>query len=198
MECHWPRSEGNADLAVRLEPADAGAVAGPRIDNDEWALACVELDIVGAIDQGAFFFQPVLYALRDTVLDLKYGPDAAGRPAASIVLLQGEDLTGIHDGLDVIDKETAFANIEGVAGQASTVTSLRVLGYVIGALVVGAFFFVLTLQKVAQIGVLKAVGASSGFIIRREEHPRGLLYCARAEKPSPAAGRQMSLKLEYV
>jgi ubiquinone/menaquinone biosynthesis C-methylase UbiE len=44
----------------------------------------------------------------------------------------------------------------------------------------------------------RAMLERGGFIIRREEHPRGLLYCARAEKPSPAAGRQMSLKLEYV
>jgi ubiquinone/menaquinone biosynthesis C-methylase UbiE len=38
----------------------------------------------------------------------------------------------------------------------------------------------------------------SGFVIRRETCPRGLLYCVRAEKPSPARGRQLSLKLEYV
>jgi putative ABC transport system permease protein len=134
----------------------------------EHRLASVEYQIAGAIDQGAFFFQPVLYGLRESVLDLKYGPATGGeRPAASIILLQGENLTGIHGGFDIVDKATAFANIEGVAGQASTVASLRVLGYVIGALVIGAFFFVLTLQKVGQIGVLKAVGASSGFIVRQ-------------------------------
>lgn len=38
----------------------------------------------------------------------------------------------------------------------------------------------------------------SGFTIRREEFPRGLLYCLRADKPSPAAGKQMALNLEYL
>jgi len=38
----------------------------------------------------------------------------------------------------------------------------------------------------------------AGFIIQREEFPRGLLYCVRADKPSPAAAKQMTLRLEYV
>ena len=43
-------------------------------------------------------------------------------------------------------------------------------------------------------GLLQRVG----FIIQREETPQGLLYCVRADKPSPAAGKQMTLNLEYV
>lgn len=38
----------------------------------------------------------------------------------------------------------------------------------------------------------------AGFTIQREEFPHGLLYCVRADKPSPAAARQMTLQLEYV
>jgi ubiquinone/menaquinone biosynthesis C-methylase UbiE len=38
----------------------------------------------------------------------------------------------------------------------------------------------------------------AGYIVRREETPRGLIYCVRADKPSPAAGKQMILQLEYV
>ena len=71
------------------------------------------------------------------------------------------------EGYEVYDKATAFANIEGVSGQQSTVTSLRVFGYLIGALVIGVFFYVLTLQKIPQIGVLKAIGASNLFVFRQ-------------------------------
>ncbi len=67
----------------------------------------------------------------------------------------------------VVDKDTAFNNIEGVSGQQSTVSALRVFGYLIGGLVIGVFFYVLTLQKVPQIGVLKAIGASNFFVFRQ-------------------------------
>jgi ubiquinone/menaquinone biosynthesis C-methylase UbiE len=40
--------------------------------------------------------------------------------------------------------------------------------------------------------------AGKDFVVQREENPHGLLYCARADKPSPTTGKQLSLKLEYV
>jgi putative ABC transport system permease protein len=127
-----------------------------------------EFTIVGEINEGAFFFQPAVYILRDTLRQMKYGDlPPEEQPAASIVLLKGSNLTGRFDGYEVVDKSTAFANIEGVSGQQATVTSLRLFGYLIGALVIGVFFYVLTLQKVAQIGVLKAVGASSFYVFRQ-------------------------------
>lgn len=124
--------------------------------------------IVGEIDEGAFFFQPAVYVLRPTWDAMKYGGSGDDTPAASIVLLKGDDLPGKKgEGYEVYDKATAFANIEGVSGQQSTVTSLRVFGYLIGALVIGVFFYVLTLQKIPQIGVLKAIGASNLFVFRQ-------------------------------
>lgn len=44
----------------------------------------------------------------------------------------------------------------------------------------------------------RALVQRAGFVIQREEFPRGLLYCVRADKPSPAAAKQMTLRLEYV
>ncbi|MFN0094680.1 MAG: ABC transporter permease [Dehalococcoidia bacterium] len=125
--------------------------------------------IVGEIDEGNFFFQPAVYILRSTWQELKYSSDqGAVRPEASIVLLQGDGLVGRESAdYEVVSKTTAFANIEGVSGQQSTVRSLQVFGFLIGGMVIGVFFYVLTLQKVPQIGMLKALGASSGFVFRQ-------------------------------
>lgn len=38
----------------------------------------------------------------------------------------------------------------------------------------------------------------AGFVVRREDILRGLVYCVRADKPSPAAGKQLQLQLEYI
>src|SRR4029077_4794162 len=44
------RLEGNADLAIRFEAADAGPGTGARVDNDERALARIDLCAFGRND----------------------------------------------------------------------------------------------------------------------------------------------------
>jgi len=127
-----------------------------------------EFTVVGEIDEGYFFFQPVLYVLLDSWREVKYGSADPSLPVASIALLKGRDLVGrATDTYELVSKNTAFANIEGVQGQQATVNALRAFGFLIGALVIGIFFYVLTMQKVAQIGLLKALGASSAYIFRQ-------------------------------
>lgn len=125
-----------------------------------------EFQIVGVTDEGSFFFQPAVYLLRSTWRDLKYGP-GEGTPAASIVLVKERAAGESGDGWQAVSKSVAFANIEGVSGQQSTIMALQVFGYLIGGLVIGVFFYVLTLQKLPQVGVMKAVGASSFFVMRQ-------------------------------
>jgi putative ABC transport system permease protein len=130
-------------------------------------LTQIDFRIAGEVDEGYFFFQPVVYISRSQWQELKYG-STTGVPVASVVLIRGPDAESVSGaGFEVVDKDTAFANIEGVAGQQSTVQALRAFGFIIGALVIGVFFYVLTLQKVAQHGVLKAIGASSFYIFRQ-------------------------------
>lgn len=154
-------------LADRTFLEQTGLEIGDAITVNQ-RLAQVQLTIVGEIDEGAFFFQPAVYILRSTLLDLKYGPvDPASRPVASIVLVQAPERSGVLGPIEVVDKRTAFANIEGVSGQSATVRSLQVFGFLIGTMVIGVFFYVLTLQKEGQIGMLKAVGASNRYIVQQ-------------------------------
>jgi len=158
--------DGDALLADKLFLKYSGLDVGDTVTIN-LRLTSREFRIAGEVDEGAFFFQPTAFMLRSTWQDLKYG-GIADPPAASIMLLKGNDLPGRQfPGVEVVSKSEAFANIEGVQGQQSTVISLRVFGYVIGALVIAAFFYVLTLQKIGQIGVLKAIGASSFFVFRQ-------------------------------
>jgi putative ABC transport system permease protein len=171
-----PRVAGGSTLTVgdrRGLLADAsflkasGLAVGDRLTVPS-RLTDFEFTIVGRIDEGYFFFQPVVYVLLDSWREVKYGSADSDLPAASIALLKGRNLVGrATDAYEVVSKDTAFANIEGVQGQQATVDALRVFGFLIGALVIGIFFYVLTMQKVAQIGLLKALGASSAYIFRQ-------------------------------
>jgi putative ABC transport system permease protein len=63
--------------------------------------------------------------------------------------------------IDVVDIRTAYENVPGYKAQQSTLNTQQVFTLLIGVLVVGGFFQIQLLQKVPQIGVLKAIGASN-------------------------------------
>jgi putative ABC transport system permease protein len=153
-------------LADRQFLRDSGLSVGDSVIVPS-RLLDFEFTIIGEVDEGFFFFQPVVYLLLDSWREVKYGDDPDA-PAASVALLQGDDLSGIEARrYEVVSKEVAFDNIEGVEGQQATVMALRFFGYVISALVIGIFFYVLTLQKIVNIGLLKALGASTPYIFRQ-------------------------------
>jgi putative ABC transport system permease protein len=63
--------------------------------------------------------------------------------------------------VEVVNKETAIRAIPGYLVQQSTLTTQQSFSLLIGVLVIGGFFQIQTLQKVPQIGVLKAIGAQN-------------------------------------
>ncbi len=144
-------------------------VAGTRV-GDELALpvgfATRQFTVVGIVDQGYFFFQSTMYVDISSWKELNFPGDVGQRPAASLVLLSGNDLEGMRgEGWRIVTKQDGFNNIEGVQGQQSTVDALRYMGLLIGAMVIGVFFHVITLQKVALLGILKAIGAPGSYLV---------------------------------
>jgi putative ABC transport system permease protein len=71
------------------------------------------------------------------------------------------DLESKINGIEVVDRVTAYENAPGYSEQQSTLNTQRGFTLLIGILVVGGFFQIQTLQKVGQVGMLKALGASN-------------------------------------
>lgn len=67
-------------------------------------------------------------------------------------------------GIEVVNVVTAYENSPGYAAQQSTLNTQRGFTLLIGVLVVGGFFQIQTLQKVGQVGMLKALGASNPLV----------------------------------
>ncbi|MEJ2288205.1 MAG: ABC transporter permease [Deinococcales bacterium] len=63
-----------------------------------------------------------------------------------------------------VDLVTAYQNIPGYSAQQSTLDTQSAFTLIIGILVVGGFFQIQTLQKLGQIGMLKAIGASNALV----------------------------------
>ena len=95
-------------------------------------------------------------------------------PACNVVAVRLEDPVQIDvvrqriqervDGVEAVDRETAYENTPGYTEQQSTLNTQNGFALLIGVLVIGGFFQIQTLQKVGQIGMLKAIGAATGAI----------------------------------
>ena len=66
--------------------------------------------------------------------------------------------------VEVTDVETAIQALPGFSAQQSTLNTQQVFTLLIGVLVVGGFFQIQLLQKVPQIGVLKAIGTDNAIV----------------------------------
>ena len=62
-------------------------------------------------------------------------------------------------GIQAVDRVTAYENTPGYSAQQSTLNTQRFFTLLISVLVIGGFFQIQMLQKVPQIGMLKAIGA---------------------------------------
>ncbi|MFW0782957.1 ABC transporter permease [Gordonia sp. CPCC 206044] len=129
----------------------------------------VTLPVLGFTFAGSYGHVDLAFTSLSTWQQITYGTDANGRfSAVALRVPPGTDVAAIDRsaGTDTLTKTDAYAGSPGYSAETQTMTMIRVFLLVISALIVGAFFTVLTLQRVRQIGVLKAMGASSWYVIR--------------------------------
>jgi putative ABC transport system permease protein len=98
--------------------------------------------------------------------------DIAYVPLRTAVALRGTD--GVPDleagdeaaGTKSMTLEAAYNASPGYTAETGTLQLIQGFLYVIGALVVGAFFTVWTIQRKHEIAVLRALGGSTGYLMR--------------------------------
>lgn len=127
-----------------------------------------KLLILGFTFAGSYGHVPVAFSTLDTWQQLYYGSDANGRFSAIALKNDGDVDLASAAGPDVVveTKEAAYVGSPGFAGETLTMSLIRGFLLAISALIVGAFFTVWTVQRTGEIGVLKALGASSWYVIK--------------------------------
>lgn len=132
-----------------------------------------DLNVVGVTDRRQYFFQPAIFAPLITWDKIR--PDSTNAANAelvsniAVVKLRDPEATAAMatkieqevKNVEVADLRTTWEALPGYAAQQSTLTTQQFFTFFIGVLVVGGFFQIQTLQKVAQIGMLKAIGLSN-------------------------------------
>ena len=135
------------------------------------------LKVVGMVDGQSYFFQPTIFVPHATWE--KYRPQSAAdlnsdTAYPNIIAVKVGDLSQIDNvkarllanvpNIEVTDIATTINNIPGYSAQQGTVQTQGFFTLLIGVLVIGGFFQIQILQKVPQIGVLKAIGSSNGVV----------------------------------
>jgi putative ABC transport system permease protein len=135
------------------------------------ALIDYEFTVVGEVDEGQFLGLPSAYVVLDKWREMRYPGHGEDAPAASVLLVRGHHTDGLGARIEaaapntsVLSKSDAISAIGGVTQQQQVVMTIELFGFVIGALVIGSFFFVLTMQRAYEIAIFKALGASGWYI----------------------------------
>jgi putative ABC transport system permease protein len=158
-------SEGIANDGVRV---------GDSITLDR---AGVTMHVVGIAPAATYGHVDLVYAPIALWRQATYGqvtggalpPSAQGlASAAALQVRPGVDVAGVASrlGVDIVTKTQAYAGSPGYAAETATMSLIIDFLYVIAALIVGAFFTIWTIQRKADIGLLKALGASTGTVLR--------------------------------
>ncbi|GHH74668.1 ABC transporter substrate-binding protein [Kitasatospora indigofera] len=142
-----------------------------------------ELTVAAVSGDAAFSHLPVVWtSLADwQLLAPPAAPPAAGSPGSGPVTGSGEHATVIALSLSsaggLADADRRFAtraltpddSLAAIGSYTSENGSLQLMRgflFAISALVVGAFFTVWTIQRSGDVAVLKALGASTGYLLR--------------------------------
>lgn len=133
-----------------------------------------EIKVIGITSGQKYLFAPSIFLPYRTWDNIRpQGADTAGlvEIISNIVAIKLENLADAAivaqriekevDSVEVTDLKKAIEALPGFAAQQSTLSTQQAFTLLIGVLVVGGFFQIQLLQKIPQIGVLKAIGTSN-------------------------------------
>lgn len=129
------------------------------------------LTVIGLTSGRTYSHMPVIYAPLALWQSLQASGPAHGTGAISAVAIQADAraatrLPAAVRGIEVGNLAAVIQGVPGYAEETGSLTMIQGFLVVIAAFIVAAFFYVLTLQKTAQFGVLKVLGASSAVLSR--------------------------------
>ena len=135
------------------------------------------LQVVGLTEGQAYFFAPTIFVPPSTWERVRPKSEAEASktiPDINVIAIKLDDpgqvevmkakINATVSNVQAADIATTINNIPGYSAQQGTVQTQGIFTLLIGVLVIGGFFQIQILQKVPQIGVLKAIGSSNAVV----------------------------------
>lgn len=131
-----------------------------------------KMKIAGFVENQTYNHLPVVFTTLDKWRTIHFaapGSDNGIKDPVSAIMLQGKSIEAKKLNKHFLKTETVTkaAAIQGMPGykeENGTITMMLAFLFAISAFVLAVFFYVLTLQKSNQFGILKAIGASNRFL----------------------------------
>ncbi|ATI35710.1 ABC transporter permease [Rhodococcus sp. H-CA8f] len=169
--------QADTDIVVSSTFRDDGVAIGDTVILDRLG---TELTVVGFTeDKRTFGHVDVAYLPLRTWQEVHAGAkigetaNASAYSEASVVAIRGLDdvvpdlVSGdAAAGTSAKTLEESFDSSPGFSAEMMTMSMIKAFLYAISALVVGAFFSIWTVQRGRELAVLRAMGASTGFLLR--------------------------------
>ena len=150
-----------------LRVGDRFQIRSPQGGEEELYL----LKVLGITESQMYAIQPSIFVpivKWDEIRPQARVSGGAEDPACNVAAVELEDPDQIDEmrarlvaqvrNVDVVIRQTAWENTPGYTAQQQTLNTQNGFALLIGLLVIGGFFQIQTLQKVPQIGMLKAIG----------------------------------------
>ena len=152
-----------ADISLKEE----GFAVGDRIQDQSSGKS---FTIIGFTEGQSYSHTPVLhmnmagwFALHDADPDSEiYHFNAIALKTTDAI---ADEVSQISD-IEVIAKDDTLAGIPGYKEESGSLLMMIAFLFVIAAFVLAVFFYVITIQKMNQFGVLKAIGAKNSYLVR--------------------------------
>ena len=162
------------EVVISATAAEDGVGVGDVITVEQTG---AQLRVVGIMaDQHTFGHVDIAYLPLETWQEIRAGvrqgdqvPDRVYDEITAVAVLgQDVDLEAGDKaaGTTSITTEESFGASPGYTAETSTLRLIQGFLYAISALVVGAFFTVLTIQRKQEISVMRAMGASTKYLLR--------------------------------
>lgn len=146
-------SENVVVLDKSLE--DSGIKVGDIISDSE---TDIELKVLGFVDNQSYSHTPVAFISIPTYKNILETVSSSAEVRFNAIAIDKNDVQ--IDGLEVVDKVQAVESMPGYLAEQLTIKMIIWVLVIVSAAILAVFFYILTIQKLKQIGVLKAIGFS--------------------------------------
>ncbi|OBZ14068.1 ABC transporter permease [Bacillus sp. FJAT-27264] len=129
--------------------------------------------VAGFVKDNSYSHTPVVYINQQEWQEMKQGTSQGGvspqEASYNVIALninadQAAELNGKLDHVEIITQKQAIESIPGYSAEQGSLLMMIVFLFVIAAFVLAVFFYVITIQKTSQFGILKAMGTKMSYL----------------------------------